>query len=112
MQERETRRSTDQGVLCAKCEHLNPAPKHACEKCGSHLYIACKDCGARNPRVRTRCDSCGRRLHRGWFAKLESRVFKRGRKITLLQLILAAVAVAMLYQVIVRIVEYEPPAPP
>lgn len=112
MQERESRRSKDSAVLCAKCEHLNPGGKHSCERCGAHLYIACKDCGARNPRVHTRCDNCSRRLHRSWLSRLENRVFKRGRKLTLVQLVLLAGAVVVIYQVIVRIAEYEPPAPP
>ncbi|KAB2667613.1 MAG: hypothetical protein DVB31_07965 [Verrucomicrobia bacterium] len=52
------------GVLCVKCEHLNPMGLDDCEFCKAHLFVNCLECGAKNPRVGARCVQCGRRLHK------------------------------------------------
>jgi hypothetical protein len=57
-------RQGERGVLCIKCEHLNPQGIESCEFCGSPLFVNCKDCGAKNARVNPRCTSCGRRMHK------------------------------------------------
>lgn len=58
------RPAADRGLLCARCEHLNPATLEKCESCGSHLFIFCGRCNTRNQRVHSRCVKCNRRLHR------------------------------------------------
>lgn len=62
---RAERIAASKGVLCVKCEHLNPSTLEECERCGSHLWVSCHECGAKNRRVNLRCDSCHRRLHKG-----------------------------------------------
>jgi ribosomal protein L40E len=52
------------GILCVKCEHLNPLQLEACEICQAKLHINCRECGAKNPRVGSRCVQCQRRLHK------------------------------------------------
>jgi ribosomal protein L40E len=59
-----TERPNARGVLCVKCEHLNPIDLDDCETCKAHLYVNCLECGAKNPRVGSRCVQCGRRLHK------------------------------------------------
>lgn len=110
-----TTKSSGKAVLCAKCEHLNPAERRECGACGSRLYVTCRRCGESNQRVASRCTSCGHRLHRSWLKsrlkKLEKKVFGRRPKITLWQIILLVVAVYATYKIIIRIVEYEAPPP-
>lgn len=52
------------GVLCVRCEHLNPPGIEQCETCRGHLFVTCHECGAKNARVSSRCVECGRRLHK------------------------------------------------
>ena len=58
------------GILCAKCEHLNPVGLEKCETCQAHLFVFCTYCGTRNGRVLTRCTKCRRRLKAGLGRKL------------------------------------------
>lgn len=71
--------TTRRGVLCAKCEHLNPPHSNECETCGAHLFLSCKECGEGNERVRTRCLKCGRRLHRSWLQRSRKKMGRGGR---------------------------------
>jgi hypothetical protein len=57
-------KAADKGVLCPKCEHLNPPGTKVCNNCGCHLFVTCQSCGARNQRALSRCSSCGHQLHR------------------------------------------------
>lgn len=52
------------GVLCVKCEHLNPPGAEKCSSCGAHLFVFCAHCNHRNARVHSRCEKCSRKLHR------------------------------------------------
>ena len=52
------------GVLCVKCEHLNPSGLEKCGTCGAHLFVFCTRCGHVNARVHSRCQQCRRKLHR------------------------------------------------
>ena len=59
------------GVLCGRCEHLNPPASETCEKCGEELFVACDRCGFRNERALTYCRKCRRELPLdGWMNKL------------------------------------------
>lgn len=62
--ERAAGRPTGLGVLCVKCEHLNPADQEKCAACDAHLHVFCARCGHRNARVHSRCEKCNRKLHR------------------------------------------------
>jgi hypothetical protein len=55
---------TVRGVLCVKCEHLNPLGVDLCETCKTHLFVNCLECGTKNSRVSPRCSDCGRRMHK------------------------------------------------
>jgi hypothetical protein len=55
-----TPRRTGRGVLCGRCEHLNPLGLDACEDCHAPLFAACPQCGHRNPRVLDHCEQCER----------------------------------------------------
>ena len=61
------------GVLCAKCEHLNPEGLEKCETCQAHLFIFCSYCGSKNGRVLARCRKCRRRLKDGLRRRLRDR---------------------------------------
>lgn len=52
------------GVLCVKCEHLNPPGVDKCINCEAHLFVFCTHCNHRNARVHSRCERCNRKLHR------------------------------------------------
>jgi hypothetical protein len=94
------------GILCAKCEHLNPAGRHHCEYCKASLLIACKFCGQRNSRVDVRCAKCGHRLHRSPWRKWQRWLVAGHSRITWHQVVLLVVAVYVGYRVIVKIAEY------
>lgn len=52
------------GLLCAKCDHLNPAGSEQCEHCQSELFSDCHKCGERNQTVVSKCRKCGTKLRR------------------------------------------------
>jgi hypothetical protein len=52
------------GVLCAKCEHLNPPGSTSCEFCRAELFRICPKCGQRFQDALSRCSHCGERMHR------------------------------------------------
>ena len=68
----DTSREKGRGVLCQKCEHLNPADLEFCEQCDAELYINCGRCNHRNLRVLARCERCRRRLQRSFTQRLKS----------------------------------------
>ncbi len=90
---------------CPKCGVENPPGRNTCESCGSHLYVSCRDCGERNLRSHNRCSACGRRLHRPLLQKIFNRKLGRTTKVTALQLVFLAIAVAIGYKAIVFFVE-------
>jgi hypothetical protein len=106
----------ERGVLCAKCEHLNPSGLLSCEFCGSRLFIKCRSCGQTNHRVAGRCTQCGHRMHRSWWRsklrRVERKIFGRRPKITWFQIALLVVSVYAAYKVILMVVEYRPAGPP
>lgn len=75
--EEEKSSKSKRGILCPKCEHLNPLGLDKCEYCQGHLFIVCKKCGATNQRVLSRCTSCRQAFHGGdtprWLKKLKGR---------------------------------------
>ena len=85
------------GVLCAKCNHLNRPGASKCSRCESHLYVKCNDCGARTERVHSRCQSCGRRLHKSFFEKMNSRMFRQNARVTPIQLVLLLIFAAVAF---------------
>ena len=91
------------GVLCAKCEHLNPAHLNECETCGAHLFLVCKECGEGNERVRTRCRSCGRRLHRSWFQRSRKKVSGRGSRLMIAKVVLFCFGLLLVYGLLVLV---------
>ena len=93
-------------VLCAKCEHLNPARLDTCSSCGAHLYIACHACGRRNRRVNSQCLECGRKLHRAWWRRWKSRNLNKSAKTTLLEGALFIVVVLLVFEIIVKLSEF------
>ncbi|HOX04325.1 MAG TPA: zinc ribbon domain-containing protein [Candidatus Paceibacterota bacterium] len=89
------------GVLCEKCDHLNPPGSEACEWCHRALWVTCGSCGEKTPIALPRCDSCGRRIDRhgqqprGW-----RRIFCGGCKLTISQIVLIGVIAVILYVII------------
>ena len=73
----------EKGVLCPKCNHLNPGGLKQCEYCNSQLFVKCKKCGAKMQRVISKCPACRHRMHKSPFRKLKSRMFRRSKKITM-----------------------------
>jgi len=57
-------RRKGRGILCAKCEHLNPSDLKECEYCEAELHMNCPACNAVNARVLTQCVECKSPLHR------------------------------------------------
>ncbi len=86
------------GVLCERCDHLNPPGSEACEWCHIALWVTCRFCGERNPMALPRCDSCGGRIDRHWQRPGGwRRVFDGGRKLIISQIIVIGVIAAILY---------------
>lgn len=88
------------GVLCSKCDHLNPAGAQLCEHCNGHLFIVCRDCGQQNARVLLRCEKCKRRLHRT--LKDRMRGGNEGKPLNLLYAGVAGVAILVALVMIVK----------
>ena len=100
---------SERGVLCAKCDHLNPPGSKACEECGDHLYVACHYCGHKNRRVDAVCAECGHHLHRSLWRRWQRKFLGQNRKILIVELILLVIVVVVGFNLIVRLVEYKPP---
>jgi hypothetical protein len=73
----------EKGLLCLKCNHLNPRDLKQCEYCNSQLFVKCKKCGAKVQRVISKCPECRHRMHKSPFRKLKRRMFRRSKKIAL-----------------------------
>jgi hypothetical protein len=50
------------GVVCPRCERVNPRGAAACEACGRGLVRVCPDCHADDWSGATECRQCGRHL--------------------------------------------------
>lgn len=83
---------SQKGVLCIKCEHLNPPGIETCEECGAHLYVNCQECQTKNSRVSARCSHCKRRLHKR--KKRQGRE-ERGINLVYVGLVLAGILAAI-----------------
>lgn len=103
--------TTGNGILCAKCDHLNPGGSNTCGFCGSHLHISCSKCGHRNARVLARCTQCGHRLHRSLWRRWQRKFLKNGQKVKPLYVALLIIAILVTYKVIIKLAEYRPPDP-
>lgn len=57
-------RRKGRGVLCARCEHLNPSELENCEYCDTPLHMDCPSCGMVNARILTQCTECRTPLYR------------------------------------------------
>lgn len=88
------------GVLCPKCDHLNPPASTACEYCRAALYEPCQNCGKTVRRTAYRCEFCGRRLRPKptRHSRLWRQFFGGARRITLWQVALLVVAVYCAYR--------------
>jgi hypothetical protein len=95
----------ERGVLCAKCDHLNPPGCNVCEECDAHLYVTCHSCGHRNRRVDAVCGHCGHHLHRSLGRRLRKKLFPQNRKIILVEAALLIILVLAAYRLIVKLVE-------
>lgn len=61
------------GILCSKCERLNPHGLENCDRCGEDLFYSCHRCGERNQKVFNRCRKCGRLGVKTWVNHLSER---------------------------------------
>lgn len=95
------------GVLCAKCDHLNPPGSTACEYCRAALFEACRNCGRPVRRTAYRCESCSQRTRPRAVrhSQLWRRVFSGSRRITLWQVAALVVAVYGSYRLIMILVQ-------
>lgn len=66
------------GVLCAKCDHLNPLGLDVCETCQAPLFVPCPKCGHRNPSVLEHCEKCMRSESVSLLAEVPDRPTGRG----------------------------------
>jgi hypothetical protein len=94
-------RKDARGVLCVKCEHLNPIHREECEFCKAHLWVNCHQCGAKNRRVNIRCDECNRRLHKGRSRSGSSRMGRAGLNFWVVGLVIGGImlTIGLLYVV-------------
>ena len=94
-------------VTCAKCHHVNLSTVKACESCGSRLFITCHHCGRRNDRVAPACSHCGHSFRRSAWRRLWKKLAPAGRRrLTVFQGMLLVLAVWVVYEVIVRLAEF------
>ncbi len=57
----EVKRKDPPGVLCAKCDHLNPPGSTECDHCHARLFRVCSKCGQSYQDALSRCPHCGTR---------------------------------------------------
>lgn len=103
---------TSKGVLCAKCEHLNPPGTSECTFCGAHLYVTCHACGARNSRVNARCSECHKSMHRSLWKKWSRKLAPKKSRYKVWHFVLLSIAVFITYKLIVRLAEFQSSTPP
>jgi hypothetical protein len=95
----------EKGVLCAKCDHLNPPGSNVCEECEAHLHVSCHACGHRNRRVDAVCSHCGHHLHRSLGRRLMKKLMPHNRTIILVEAGLLLILVLVAYKIIIKLVE-------
>ncbi len=95
----------ERGVLCAKCDHLNPPGSKVCGECGAHLFVACHYCGHKNRRVDAVCSQCGHHLHRSMWRRLQRKILGQNSKILVIEGVLLVLVVLIGYKLIVNLVE-------
>lgn len=94
----------DRGVLCGKCDHLNPPGSTDCEFCHRSLFHECVHCGEPIQRGLHRCPHChGRQKkraskHRRYLRKLTGGAFG----VTWWQVLFLLVAVYITYKIVLR----------
>ena len=89
------------GVLCAKCDHLNPPGSTMCEYCHAALFGTCRHCGKTVQRTSDRCEFCGHHTrHKSpRHSQFWRQLFTGGNRITLWQVALLIVVVYGAYRV-------------
>lgn len=53
------KRKDPPGVLCAKCDHLNPPGSTECDSCHAELFRVCKVCHKTYQAAYSKCVFCG-----------------------------------------------------
>jgi hypothetical protein len=99
----------ERGVLCAKCEHLNPAGLNTCEFCRAHLHVVCSFCGHQTARVQSRCSKCNHRLHRSILGRVWRAAFGRQLRLSILEAALLVLAILAGLWLIVFLAEFRLP---
>lgn len=56
-----TANAKGRGVLCSRCDRLNPQGIEECDRCGTTLFDTCANCGERKPRNSRHCPACALR---------------------------------------------------
>ncbi len=95
--------AAEAGIVCAKCEELNPAGSKLCTFCGAHLFVTCHRCGHRNQRILAQCAKCGSRLHRSARRHWYKRLFPERGKFSLVHVVLILIVTLVAYLIIVKV---------
>jgi hypothetical protein len=95
----------ERGVLCAKCDHLNPPGSKVCEECGARLFVACHYCGHKNRRVDAACAQCGHHLHRSVWRRWQRKILGQNVKLLVIEAILFVILVVIGFKLIIHFVE-------
>ncbi len=95
--------TAEAGVVCAKCEQLNPVGSKLCSYCGAHLFVTCHRCGHRNQRILAECTKCGSRLHRSAWRHWHKRLFSEHSKFTPVHVVLILIVTLVAYLIIVKV---------
>jgi hypothetical protein len=94
-------------LVCPKCRHSNPSTAECCSQCHRHLHVFCGHCGHSNARSNRRCTECRTQLHLAWPHRWKQAQARRWIKPV--EIVLLVVSVALTYQGIVKIAEFEFP---
>ncbi len=86
------------GLVCARCEHVNPGWNSTCEGCGAGLWKYCPKCDQRNQRTASHCSACGTSLRPSTLARW--RESRRVRPIHLLLLMFGTVIAYLIIKLV------------
>jgi hypothetical protein len=103
--------SSPEGIVCAKCRHVNARGRNVCASCGAHLHVVCHHCGQRNARSSLQCSECGHNLHRSVAKRAFRGLFPKNSNNLVLQIVLVIIAILVGYMLIHTFSNYRVPAP-
>ncbi len=88
------------GLVCARCEHVNPGWNSTCEGCGAGLWKYCPKCDQRNQRTASHCSACGTCLRPSTLARWREQLMPASRQVRPIHLLLLMFVTVIAYLIV------------